>query len=84
VVLDASAAVRLAVRAPDSAQIRLAVTDVAEIVAPTLFTAEVANAVWRLARAGRLDQSEALAATLITTDKRLAALATSLGVPTAP
>jgi predicted nucleic acid-binding protein len=51
-ILDASAAVRLAM---GELGCKSAVAEAAEVVAPTLFVTEVANTLWKYVRAGQLD-----------------------------
>ena len=60
-VLDASAAVKLAVEEPDSAPVR-AMVGATPVVAPELVLAEAANALWRKARQGAIAGKEARAA----------------------
>lgn len=60
-VVDASAAVRLVLGLEDAAAIadHLAAAD--EVVAPQLFGAEVANALWKYVKAGQIQEAQALA-----------------------
>ena len=60
-VLDASAAVKLAVEEPNSALVR-AMVGATPVVAPELVLAEAANALWRKARQGAIAGTEARAA----------------------
>lgn len=53
-VLDASAAVRIVMRAEDAAGLLAALIVADVVVAPSLFVAEVANAWWKYTRAGAL------------------------------
>lgn len=54
VVLDASAVVRIIEGSPQAAPLRQVLADAALVVAPELMLTEVANALWRLHRAGEL------------------------------
>lgn len=130
-VLDASAAARLVIEGPETNAIQALVDTADEIIAPTLFSIEIANTMWKYARAKLISAGQASAnldtvlkfvdklidtrpdiireamteairanhpiydmlyvivarrrgAGLITIDKRLATLATTLGVPTTP
>ena len=56
-VLDASAGLRLVVTGPETDTVRRIVADADEIVAPNLYAAEVANAIWKLARAGHINDA---------------------------
>ncbi|MDR1634165.1 MAG: type II toxin-antitoxin system VapC family toxin [Bifidobacteriaceae bacterium] len=56
-VLDASAALRVAQGSADG---RAALDAADEVIAPSLFAAEVANALWKYVRAGQLSADEAL------------------------
>ena len=60
-MLDASAAVKLAVEEPDSALVR-AMVGATPVVAPELVLAEAANTLWRKARQGAIPAAEARAA----------------------
>jgi predicted nucleic acid-binding protein len=60
-VLDASAAVKLAVEEPDSALVRTMV-GATPVAAPELVLAEAANVLWRKARQGAIGAAEAHAA----------------------
>ena len=54
-VLDASAALRLITHDPAAADCRHQLQDAALVLAPELMLTEVANALWKLQRAGALD-----------------------------
>ena len=54
-VLDASAAVRLVLNGEHAAQLAAKLEDVAVVTTPELFCSEVANALWKYVRAGKLD-----------------------------
>jgi len=58
-VVDASAALRLAVDGPGSAEVVAALATAEVLVAPSLYVAEVANALWKYVRAGLLDVATA-------------------------
>lgn len=60
VVLDASAAVQLVLNGPQAAAIRAAIEFEAVTIAPDLYTAEVANALWKYVGAGQLDTDTAV------------------------
>ena len=60
-MLDASAAIKLAVAEPDSALVR-GMVGATPVVAPELVLAEVANALWRKVRLGASEAAEARAA----------------------
>lgn len=55
VVLDASAAVRMALSPADHEVMLTAVEKASEVMAPHLFAAETGNALWKYFRAGCLD-----------------------------
>lgn len=59
-VLDASAAVRLVMRAATVERLLKAVADAAVVIAPSLYVSEVANALYKYVRAGDLDMDTAL------------------------
>ncbi|MCB2264102.1 MAG: type II toxin-antitoxin system VapC family toxin [Candidatus Thiosymbion ectosymbiont of Robbea hypermnestra] len=59
-VLDASAAVRLVMRAVTAERLLKAVADAAVVIAPSLYVSEVANALYKYVRAGDLDMDTAL------------------------
>ena len=61
-VVDASVAVKLLVDEPDSGAARELAASGQELHAPRLMVAEVANALWRKARAGQIERAEAGAA----------------------
>lgn len=54
VVLDASAAVQLVLNGPRAAAVRSVIEHEASILAPEIYVAEVANALWKYVRAGQL------------------------------
>lgn len=60
VVLDASAAVRLVMRMPDAVALAGALEPASHVLAPALFHAEVANALWKCVRAGAISREVAL------------------------
>jgi len=60
IVLDASAAVRLVMRDLASEQLLSRVETAHIVIAPGLFTSEVANALWKYVRAGHLELESAL------------------------
>jgi predicted nucleic acid-binding protein len=55
IVLDASAAIHLVLNGPRAATVRAAIESDGATVAPDLYVAEVANALWKYVRAGQLD-----------------------------
>ena len=55
VVLDASAVIRIMEGAPQAVVLREALLQANLVVAPELMLTEVANALWRLQRAGQLE-----------------------------
>lgn len=59
-VLDASAAVRVVMRAEDASEILATLAAAAVVTAPSLFASEVANALWKYTRAGALSVETAL------------------------
>lgn len=59
VVLDASAAIQLVLNGPRAASVRAGVESAAIVLAPDLYSAEVANALWKYVRAGQLDAQAA-------------------------
>ncbi len=68
VVLDASAALRTVLSPADHPSVLVAIESASDVLAPQLFAAETANALWKYQGAGRLDgravrarHSEALA-----------------------
>ena len=56
-VLDASAAVQLVLRSEHSCTLLEKVESAALILAPSLYCAEVSNALWKYVRAGQLDKA---------------------------
>jgi len=69
-VLDASAAVAIALGRPEAETLRQAVAGADWVIAPELFAAEVTNAFWKYARAKVLDP-----------DACVQAQATAIGLP---
>ena len=61
-VVDASVAVKLLVDEPDSDAARQLAASGEELHAPRLMASEVANALWRKARAGQIERADAGAA----------------------
>jgi len=61
-VVDASVAVKLLVDEPDSGAARALAASGQELHAPRLMVAEVANALWRKARQGQFERTDAGAA----------------------
>ena len=61
-VVDASVAVKLLVDEPDSDAARELAASGRELHAPRLMASEVANALWRKARAGQIERADAGAA----------------------
>ena len=59
VVLDASAALQVALRLDGSAPLVDLLRSASRVVAPRLFAAESANALWKYVRAGHLTEGEA-------------------------
>ena len=59
VVLDASAAIQLVLNGPRAASVRAGGESAAIVLAPDLYSAEVANALWKYVRAGQLDAQAA-------------------------
>lgn len=57
-ILDASAAVALALNLPESLKFQQNIHNSALVLAPDLFVAEVSNAVWKYVRAGILDTDQ--------------------------
>lgn len=57
-ILDASAAVALALNLPESLKFQQNIHNSALVLAPDLFVAEVSNAVWKYVRAGILDANQ--------------------------
>jgi predicted nucleic acid-binding protein len=60
VVLDASAAVHIVLGGEQAPSLLQAVDDATTVIAPGLFVAEVANALWKYHRAGSLPLNETL------------------------
>ena len=58
VVLDASAALRAVLSPADHSSVLAAIESASDVMAPQLFAAETANALWKYERAGRLDGKE--------------------------
>ena len=67
-VIDASVAVKLLVDEPDSDAARELAASGQELHAPRLMASEVANALWRKARAGQIERADAGAALALMTD----------------
>lgn len=59
-VLDASAAVRLVMRAELAEQLAAPIAAAAVVTAPSLYASEVANALWKYVQAGTLGMEAAL------------------------
>jgi predicted nucleic acid-binding protein len=59
-VLDASAAVRMVMRAEHADGLLESVATATVVAAPSLYASEVANALWKYAKAGNLDAETAL------------------------
>lgn len=59
-VLDASAAVRMVMRAEDTDGLLESVATATVVAAPSLYASEVANALWKYVKAGDLDAQTAL------------------------
>jgi predicted nucleic acid-binding protein len=59
-VLDASAAVRMVMRAEDADELLESVATATVVAAPSLYASEVANALWKYVKAGNLDAETAL------------------------
>jgi len=62
VVLDASAAVEIAVGRPLAQAVRSVLTEAELVLAPDLYVSEVANVYWKYVRARLLKQEEAVVA----------------------
>jgi len=60
IVLDASAAVRLVMRAEAAERLLEPVADAVLVLAPSLYASEVANALWKYVQAGSLELETAL------------------------
>jgi predicted nucleic acid-binding protein len=60
VVLDASAAVCLVMRLPEAVVLAGRLQPASQVLAPALFHAEVANALWKYVRAGAIGRDLAL------------------------
>lgn len=58
IVLDASAAVRAVMDAAAQPRLLDCIADAATVLAPTLFRAEVGNALWKYARAGVIEAQD--------------------------
>jgi len=59
-VLDASAAVRMVMRAEDADDLLTSIGTATVVAAPSLYASEIANALWKYVKAGRLDADTAL------------------------
>ena len=59
-VLDASAAVRMVMRAEDADGLLESVASATVVAAPSLYASEVTNALWKYVKAGNLDAETAL------------------------
>ena len=59
-VLDASAAVRMVMRAEGADELLESVATATVVAAPSLYASEVANALWKYVKAGNLDAETAL------------------------
>jgi len=59
-VLDASAAIRIVLGSPGSATFIDYLSRAELVLAPDIYVSEVANALWKYARHGALEQNEAL------------------------
>ena len=59
-VLDASAALRMVMRAEDAGGLLESVATATVVAAPSLYASEVANALWKYVKAGNLDAETAL------------------------
>ena len=59
-VLDASAAVRMVMRAEGADELLESVATATFVSAPSLYASEVANALWKYVKAGNLDAETAL------------------------
>ncbi len=59
-VLDASAAVRAVMEKEQTAPLLNTISSAAIVVAPGIFASEVANALWKYVRAGRIDLQTAI------------------------
>lgn len=59
IVLDASAAVHLVLNSPTAPAVRRVIDQDVSIVAPDLYGAEVANALWKYVRSGSLSAEDA-------------------------
>ena len=57
-ILDASAAVAIAMNLPESIKFLPSIDTSDVVIAPDLFVAEVSNAIWRYVRAGMLDSEQ--------------------------
>jgi len=58
VVLDASAALRAVLSPADHTAMLESIESASDVLAPQLFAAETANALWKYERAGRIDGKE--------------------------
>jgi predicted nucleic acid-binding protein len=58
-VLDASAAMRLVVGGAGREAVEVAVNEADEVISPTLFSVEVANALWKHVKVGDFDTASA-------------------------
>ncbi|HRC84516.1 MAG TPA: type II toxin-antitoxin system VapC family toxin [Thermoanaerobaculia bacterium] len=58
-VLDASAAVRIALGGPGCDELAAFLDECSQVLAPTILTAEVANAIWKYTTSGTLSLAEA-------------------------
>lgn len=57
-ILDASAAVAIAMNLPESTKFQPIINTSDMVIAPDLFVAEVSNAIWKYVRAGILDSDQ--------------------------
>jgi len=57
-ILDASAAVAIAMNLPESTKFQPMINTSDMVIAPDLFVAEVSNAIWKYVRAGILDSDQ--------------------------
>lgn len=57
-VLDASAAVAIAMNLPESIKFQPTIDTSDVVIAPDLFVAEVSNAIWKYVKAGVIDSDE--------------------------
>lgn len=57
-ILDASAAIALAINLPESTRFQAAIESSDMVLAPDIFVAEVSNAAWKYVRAGIVDADQ--------------------------